>query len=95
MEDPERRLRQLLARHIHWRAEEASNEPLNIGACHQAVSLVRLWEAAGMEWDQPQAFGHFDHLMADLELSPIVIRPSDEELLDAARSVAEAARVLS
>jgi hypothetical protein len=95
MEDPERRLRQLFARHIQFRAEEASNEPLNIGACHQAVSLVRLWQAAGQDWDQPQAFGHFDHLMANVELGPAVIAVSDEELLDAARSAAEAARVLS
>jgi methionine synthase I (cobalamin-dependent) len=95
MEDPERRLRQLLARHIQFRAEEAANEPLNLAACHQAVSLVRLWAAAGQDWDQPQAFGHFDHLMADIELGPAVIAVSDEELVIAARSAAEAARVLS
>jgi len=59
------------------------------------VALVRLWQAAGEGWDQPPAFGHFDHLMSDIELGPAVIPVSDEELLAAACAVAEAARVLS
>jgi hypothetical protein len=95
VEDPERRLRQLLARHIQFRAEDAAREPLNVGACYQTVALVRLWLAAGDHWDQPESFGHFDHLMADVELGPAVIPVSDAELLAAALAVAEAARVLS
>lgn len=95
MEDQERRLRQILARHIQSRAEDASREPLDNAACFQAVALVRLWQAAGEEWDQPEAFGHFDHLMADVELGSAVIRVSDDELLSAARAVAEAARTVS
>ena len=95
MEDPERRLRQLLARHIQSRAEDAARNALHVGACHQAVALVRLWQAAGKEWDQPDAFGRFDHLMADYELAPAVIPPSDEELRATAHAVAEAARTLS
>ena len=95
MEDAERRLRQLLARHIEYRAEQAAHEPLNIGACHQSVALVRLWQAAGDDWDQPEAFGHFDHLMADHELGPPVIGVSEDELRSAASAVAEAARTLS
>lgn len=95
MEDPERRLRQILARHIQSRAEDAGREPADNGARFQAVALVRLWQAAGEEWDQPEAFGHFDHLMADVELGSAVIGVSDDELLSAARAVAEAARTLS
>jgi len=95
MEDPERRLRQLLAQHIHFRAEEAGSKPVNAGACHQAVALVRLWQAAGEDWDQPEEFGRFEHLMWDFELGPTVIPPADEELTSAARAVAEAARLLS
>jgi hypothetical protein len=59
------------------------------------VALVRLWQAAGDDWDQPEEFERFDHLMSDLALGPAVIPVSDEELLAAARAVAEAARVLS
>jgi hypothetical protein len=59
------------------------------------VALVRLWQAAGDDWDQPDGFGHFDHLMSDFELAPAVTPASDEELLAAASAVAEAARVLS
>jgi hypothetical protein len=92
MEDPERRLRQILARHIQLRAEDAARDPLDAGACYQAVALTRLWQAAGDDWDQPPAFGHFDHLMSDVELGPAVVPVSDEELLAAARAVAEAAR---
>jgi hypothetical protein len=95
MEDPERRVRQLLARHIQFRAEDAGREPLDVGSCHQVVSLVRLWQAAGDDWDQPEAFGHFDHLMSDLALEPAVMPVPDNELLAGARAVAEAARVLS
>ena len=95
LEDPERRLRQLLAQHIRFRAEEAGREPFAAGACHQAVALVRLWQAAGDDWDQPEAFERFEHLMSDFELGPAVMPPSDEELVTAARAVAEAARVLS
>ena len=95
MEDPERRLRQLLARHIQFRAEDAARDPLETGACYQAVALVRLWRAAGDQWDQPVPFGHFDHLMADYQLGPGVIRVSEEELKNAALAVAEAARSLS
>ena len=95
MEDPERRLRQLLARHIQFRAEDAAREPLSTGACYQMVALVRLWQAAGDNWDQPESFGYFDHLMADVELGPAVIPVSDADLLAAAHAVAEAARELS
>lgn len=95
MEDPERRLRQLLARHIQFRAGDAGREPLDRSACFQAVALVRLWQAAGDDWDQPDAFERFDHLMGDVELGPAVIGVSDEELLSGARGVAEAARTLS
>ena len=95
MDDPERRLRQLLARHIQFRAEDAAREPLNRDACFQAVALVRLWQAAGDQWDQPGTFGRFDHLMADLELGPAVIAVPQEELLAAAHGVAESARTLS
>jgi hypothetical protein len=95
MEDPERRVRQLLARHIEFRAQEAAGKPLNIGACHQAASLVRLWRAAGGDWDQPDSFADFDHLMADVELGSWVESVVDDELLTAAWAVAEAARVLS
>jgi hypothetical protein len=95
VEDPERRLRQLLARHIQSRADDAARDPLDAGACYQAVALVRFWLAAGEEWDQPEAFGHFDHLMADYELGPAVIGVSKEELRSAAHAVAEAARTLS
>ncbi|HMJ95843.1 MAG TPA: hypothetical protein VK486_08320 [Thermoleophilaceae bacterium] len=95
MEDSERRLRQLLARHIQLRAEDAGREPLDGGSCHQAVALVRLWQAAGDDWDQPEAFGQFEHLMSDFALAPSVIPVSDEELLASARAVADAARALS
>jgi len=95
VDDPERRIRQLLARHIHFRAEDAGREPLDRGACFQAAALVRLWQAAGDDWDQPEAFGRFDHLVADVELGPAVIGVADAELLSAARDVAEAARALS
>ncbi|MGH2918203.1 MAG: hypothetical protein ACRDLS_06345 [Solirubrobacteraceae bacterium] len=95
MQDPERRLRQLLARHIQFRAEDAARQPLDVGACYQAVALVRLWQSAGDEWDKPEAFGHFDHLMADHELGPAVIGVSEDELRSAANAVAEAARTLS
>jgi hypothetical protein len=92
MEDRERRLRQLLARHIQFRAEGAAHDPLDAGACYQAVALVRLWQAAGDEWDQPDAFAHFDHLMADHDLGRGVIDVSEEELRTVAQAVAEAAR---
>jgi hypothetical protein len=95
MEDPERRLRQLLARQIQFRAEVAAREPLAKGACYQVVALVRLWQAAGDDWDQPEPFAHFEHLMSDVDLGPAVIPVSDEELMAAARAVAEAARILS
>lgn len=95
MEDPERRVRQILARHIQDRAEAAAREPLARGACYQAVALVRLWRVAGDDWDQPESFGQFEHLMADLDLGPAVIPVSDEELVAGARAVAEAARILS
>ena len=68
---------------------------MNNGACFQAVALVRLWQAAGDEWDQPEAFGRFDHLMGDVELGSAVIGVSDDELVSSARAVAEAARTLS
>jgi hypothetical protein len=95
VQDPERRLRQLLAGQIQSRAEDAARDPREAGACYQAVALVRFWQAAGEEWDQPDAFGHFDHLMADYELGPAVIGVSDEALRSAAYAVAEAARTLS
>jgi hypothetical protein len=95
MEDPERRLRQILAGHIRFLAEDATREPYKNGACYQVLAVVRLWLKAGDDWDQPEAFGHFEHLMLDLALGPAVISVSDEELIDAARAVAEAARTLS
>jgi hypothetical protein len=95
MEDPERRVRQLLARHIQFRAEDAGREPLDVGSCHQLVSLVRLWQAVGDDWDQPETLGNFDHLMSDVELGPPVMSVSDDELLAGARAVRDAARVLS
>lgn len=97
MEDPERRLRQLLAVQIGYRAQEAASRDTDAGPRHQLVSLVRLWQTAGEgRWDQPDAFGHFEHLMADVELGGIApVLPSDEELAVAAHEVAEAARILS
>ena len=95
MEDPERRLRQLLARHIAFRAADAAREPLNLGACYQLVSLIRLWQATGADWDQPDPFAEFDHLMANVELGPMVMPVEDRELLTVARAVAEEARILS
>ncbi len=56
---------------------------------------MRLWQAAGDDWDQPEAFGRFEHLMSEVELGPAFIPPSDNELVTVARAVAEAARVLS
>jgi hypothetical protein len=95
MDDPERRLRQILARHIQGWAEAAAREPHASGACYQTVALVRLWRVAGDDWDQPKAFGQFEHLMADFDLGPAVIAVSDEELMAGAHAVAEAARILS
>jgi hypothetical protein len=95
MEDPERRLRQLLARHIQFRAEDAARDPFDRGVCYQAVALVRLWQAAGDEWDQPDPFGRFDHLMADYQFEATAIHVSEAELRNAAQAVAEAARTLS
>jgi hypothetical protein len=95
MQDPERRLRQLLARHIQSRAEDAARDPLDDGACYQAVALVRLWQAAGGDWDEPGAFAHFDHLMADYALRIEAVSVSEEELQSAANAVADAARTLS
>jgi hypothetical protein len=93
MDDPERRLRQLLARHIQNRAEAAAREPLARGACYQLIALVRLWQAGGGDWDQLEPFGHFELLMSDVECA--VIPVSDEELIAGARAVGEAARTLS
>jgi hypothetical protein len=96
MEDAERRVRQLLARHIEMRAFEAEHAPLNRDACFQTVALVRLWQEAGEDsWDQPEPFGRFDHLMGQLELGPALIGVPDHELLSAAHDVHEAARILS
>lgn len=95
MTDSERRLRQLLARHIEFRAQDAGREPLDRGACFQTVALVRLWQAAGDDWDQPEPFRRFDHLMADVELVPAVADVPENALVSAAREVAEAARTLS
>jgi hypothetical protein len=84
MEDPERRLRQLLARHSEFRASDAGREPLDRKACFQAAALVQLWQAAGDDWDQPEPFGRFNHLMADVELGPAVIGVPEDVALSGA-----------
>ena len=49
----------------------------------------------GDEWDQSDAFAHFDHLMAHYDLGGGVIDVSEEELRNVAQAVAEAACSLS
>jgi hypothetical protein len=65
MKDPERRLRQVLARHIQFRAEHAARDPLMRARPIRKTRSFSYGQAAGDQWDRAGPFGHFDRLMAD------------------------------